>query len=80
MRLPSRPTKARMATKVAPPDRGLPEDNHNNEDNQRRMSDDKLKPLRDQIDAIDAQLLSLLNQRARVAVHDRLRRPLVPGR
>ena len=31
------------------------------------MSDDKLKPLRDQIDAIDAQLLSLLNQRARVA-------------
>jgi chorismate mutase/prephenate dehydratase len=31
------------------------------------MSDDKLKPLRDQIDAIDAQLLALLNQRARVA-------------
>ncbi len=31
------------------------------------MSDDKLKPLRDQIDAIDAQLLSLLNQRAKVA-------------
>jgi chorismate mutase / prephenate dehydratase len=31
------------------------------------MSDDKLKPLRDQIDAIDAQLISLLNQRARVA-------------
>ncbi len=31
------------------------------------MSDDKLKPLRDQIDAIDAQLISLLNQRAKVA-------------
>jgi chorismate mutase/prephenate dehydratase len=31
------------------------------------MSDDKLKPLRDQIDAIDAQLITLLNQRARVA-------------
>ena len=31
------------------------------------MSDDKLKPLRDQIDAIDAQLIALLNQRARVA-------------
>ena len=31
------------------------------------MSDDKLKPLRDQIDSIDAQLLALLNQRARVA-------------
>ncbi|WP_338771587.1 prephenate dehydratase [Massilia sp. METH4] len=28
---------------------------------------DKLKPLRDQIDAIDAQILSLLNQRAKVA-------------
>lgn len=31
------------------------------------MSDDKLQPLREQIDAIDAQLLTLLNQRARVA-------------
>ena len=31
------------------------------------MSDDKLKPLREQIDAIDAQLLALLNQRARIA-------------
>lgn len=31
------------------------------------MSDDKLKPLRDQIDAIDAQLIALLNQRADVA-------------
>jgi len=31
------------------------------------MSDDKLKPLRDQIDAIDAQLIALLNQRAGVA-------------
>ena len=31
------------------------------------MSDDKLKPLRDQNDAIDAQLISLLNQRAKVA-------------
>lgn len=31
------------------------------------MSDEKLKPLREQIDAIDAQLLALLNQRARVA-------------
>jgi chorismate mutase/prephenate dehydratase len=31
------------------------------------MSDDKLKPLREQIDAIDAQILDLLNQRARVA-------------
>ena len=31
------------------------------------MSDDKLKPLRDQIDEIDAQLLALLNERARVA-------------
>ncbi len=31
------------------------------------MSDDKLLPLREQIDAIDAQLLALLNQRARVA-------------
>ncbi len=31
------------------------------------MIDDKLKPLREQIDAIDAQLLALLNQRARVA-------------
>jgi chorismate mutase / prephenate dehydratase len=31
------------------------------------MSDDKLKPLREQIDAIDAQLISLLNQRAGVA-------------
>ncbi len=31
------------------------------------MSDDKLKPLREQIDKIDAQLLALLNQRARVA-------------
>ncbi|HJV86535.1 MAG TPA: prephenate dehydratase [Noviherbaspirillum sp.] len=30
-------------------------------------TDDKLKPLREQIDAIDAQILSLLNQRARVA-------------
>ncbi|MGV3741170.1 MAG: prephenate dehydratase [Burkholderiaceae bacterium] len=31
------------------------------------MSDDKLKPLREQIDAIDRQLLDLLNQRAQVA-------------
>lgn len=31
------------------------------------MSDDKLKPLREQIDSIDAQILALLNQRARVA-------------
>ncbi len=31
------------------------------------MIDDKLKPLREQIDAIDAQLLALLSQRARVA-------------
>ena len=31
------------------------------------MSDDKLKPLREQIDAIDAQLLKLLNERAKVA-------------
>ena len=31
------------------------------------MSDDKLKPLREQIDAIDAQILDLLNRRARVA-------------
>ena len=31
------------------------------------MSDDKLKPLREQIDAIDKQILSLLNQRACVA-------------
>ncbi len=31
------------------------------------MSDDKLTPLREQIDAIDAQILTLLNQRARVA-------------
>jgi chorismate mutase / prephenate dehydratase len=30
-------------------------------------TDDKLKPLREQIDSIDAQILSLLNQRARVA-------------
>src|SRR5690606_2777985 len=29
--------------------------------------DDKLKPLRQQIDAIDTQILDLLNQRARVA-------------
>jgi chorismate mutase/prephenate dehydratase len=31
------------------------------------MSDEKLKPLREQIDAIDAQLIDLLNRRARVA-------------
>ncbi|MGZ3236593.1 MAG: prephenate dehydratase [Burkholderiaceae bacterium] len=31
------------------------------------MSDKKLKPLREQIDAIDAQLLDLLNARARIA-------------
>ncbi len=31
------------------------------------MSDEKLKPLREQIDAIDAQIVDLLNQRARVA-------------
>lgn len=31
------------------------------------MTDDKLKPLREQIDAIDAQILDLLNRRARVA-------------
>jgi chorismate mutase/prephenate dehydratase len=31
------------------------------------MSDDKLLPLRQKIDAIDAQILDLLNQRARVA-------------
>lgn len=30
-------------------------------------TDDKLKPLREQIDSIDAQILNLLNQRARVA-------------
>ena len=30
-------------------------------------TDDKLKPLREQIDAIDAQILDLLNRRARVA-------------
>ena len=30
-------------------------------------TDDKLKPLREQIDAIDAQILELLNRRARVA-------------
>ena len=30
------------------------------------MNDDELKPLREQIDAIDAQLLNLLSQRARV--------------
>ena len=29
--------------------------------------DNKLKPLREQIDAIDAQILELLNQRARIA-------------
>jgi chorismate mutase/prephenate dehydratase len=31
------------------------------------MSDDKLTPLREQIDAIDRQLLALLNQRAQIA-------------
>jgi chorismate mutase/prephenate dehydratase len=31
------------------------------------MSDEKLKPLREQIDAIDAQILGLLNRRAQVA-------------
>ena len=31
------------------------------------MSDDKLKPLREQIDALDAQLLRLLNERAKIA-------------
>ena len=31
------------------------------------MDDDKLRPLRDQIDSIDTQILNLLNQRARVA-------------
>jgi len=31
------------------------------------MSDHKLKPLREQIDAIDAQILELLNRRARIA-------------
>ncbi|MBV8635703.1 MAG: prephenate dehydratase, partial [Burkholderiaceae bacterium] len=31
------------------------------------MSDEKLKPLREQIDAIDSQLVDLLNQRARLA-------------
>ncbi|MBI3229414.1 MAG: chorismate mutase, partial [Burkholderiales bacterium] len=31
------------------------------------MSEDKLKPLREQIDAIDAQILELLSRRARVA-------------
>lgn len=31
------------------------------------MSDDKLKPLREQIDAIDVEILDLLNRRARVA-------------
>lgn len=31
------------------------------------MNDDKLQPLREQIDAIDAQILDLLNRRARVA-------------
>lgn len=31
------------------------------------MSDDKLKPLRERIDAIDRQLLDLLNQRAQIA-------------
>ena len=31
------------------------------------MSDDKLKPLREQIDALDAQLLTLLNERAKIA-------------
>ena len=31
------------------------------------MSDDKLKPLREKIDAIDAQMVDLLNQRARLA-------------
>ena len=31
------------------------------------MPDDKLKPLRERIDALDAQILELLNQRARVA-------------
>jgi len=31
------------------------------------MSDEKLKPLRDQIDAIDVQLIDLLNCRARIA-------------
>jgi chorismate mutase/prephenate dehydratase len=31
------------------------------------MSDEKLKPLREQIDAIDAQLIDLLNRRARIA-------------
>ncbi|MDO8439210.1 MAG: chorismate mutase, partial [Telluria sp.] len=31
------------------------------------MNDDQLKPLREKIDALDAQLLELLNERARVA-------------
>jgi len=31
------------------------------------MSDNKIKPLREQIDAIDQQLLELLNSRARIA-------------
>src|SRR5581483_7289518 len=31
------------------------------------MSDEKLKPLREQIDAIDSQLVDLLNKRARLA-------------
>jgi len=32
------------------------------------MSDDKLKPLREQIDTIDGQLLELINSRARIAL------------
>jgi chorismate mutase/prephenate dehydratase len=39
----------------------------NNKKDRSKMSDDKLLPLRRKIDAIDAQILDLLNQRARVA-------------
>src|SRR5690606_13282992 len=31
------------------------------------MTDDKLKPLRDQIDSVDSQILALLNRRASLA-------------
>jgi len=37
--------------------------------------DNKLKPLREQIDAIDAQILALLNRRARIAQQSATSRP-----
>ena len=42
-------------------------DTHHRPDMDEQRQDEQLRPLREQIDTLDAQILALLNQRAQVA-------------